>query len=398
VKPVKGFCTALLSACLLLCAGNAAHAAPQTRNNSKATPKTEVKPAVSAPEAYREVLQWATGRTQAAYLDGLFEKIERSSYRYGILPEFALAVIASEAKYGRGISFARQDSWRMYETATKRQLKSYPHVMEDLDTALSELRQIMSSSQTMDQVFLAYWCGSDRSMNTDSYAKFSEAAGKLWNGLEPYARERMRVESPDKYKSSTSYSNDAVGAESNWGGLAYGDMDGYRSKLGAMPKLASQLKSYPVEKRYAEVAKYYNKKLSDSEALVIARAVLTFCEQTDGVVDPRLVMALIKAESNFRTGAVSRVGALGLGQLMPATARGLGIRDPLDPIQNIYGCVKYLEREMHRWRGNSNKIDLVLASYNAGPGAVKKYKGVPPYTETRNYVKKVKQHYSTYTR
>jgi soluble lytic murein transglycosylase-like protein len=53
---------------------------------------------------------------------------------------------------------------------------------------------------------------------------------------------------------------------------------------------------------------------------------------------------------------------------------------------------------MHRWRGNSNKVDLVLASYNAGPGAVQKYKGVPPYKETKNYVKKVKQHYNTYTR
>jgi soluble lytic murein transglycosylase-like protein len=175
-------------------------------------------------------------------------------------------------------------------------------------------------------------------------------------------------------------------------------MKGYNSKLGAMPKLASQLKSFPVENSYASVVKYYNRRLSDAEALVIARAVLTFSEQTKGAVDPRLVMALIKAESNFRPEAVSRVGALGLGQLMPATARGLGIRNPMDPIQNIYGCVKYLERESYRWRNSENAVDLVLASYNAGSGAVSRYKGVPPYRETRNYVKIVKQNYRTYTR
>lgn len=354
--------------------------------------------AIPAQDAYREVLTWASGRNQPAYLDGLFENIERGAYRHGILPEFALAVVASEAKYGRGISFARQDSWRMFEQATKRDLKTYPHVLDDLDTSLSELRQIMSSSTTMEQVFKTYWCGSDGKMNADSYAKFADAAGKLWNGLEPYARERMKAEQPEKYKASTSFKSDNLGGKSNWAGLAYGDMDGYKSKLGAMPKLASQLKSFPVENSYAGVAKYYNKSLTDAEAVVIARAVLTFSEQTDGLVDPRLVMALIKAESNFRVKAVSPVGALGLGQLMPATARGMGIKDAFDPVQNIYGCVKYLEREMHRWRSNENKIDLVLASYNAGPGAVKKYKGVPPYKETKNYVKKVKQHYATYTR
>jgi soluble lytic murein transglycosylase-like protein len=269
---------------------------------------------------------------------------------------------------------------------------------QDLDTALSELRLIMSNSRTMDEVLLKYWCGSAGKSNTDSFPKFTEAASKLWNGLEPYARQRMKAEEPSAYKPSTNFTSDRVGSQSNWAGLAYGDMDGYKSKLGAMPTLASQLKSYPVEGSYAYVAKHYNKSLTDAEAIVIARAVLTFSDQTDGVVDPRLVMAVIKAESNFRVKAVSPAGALGLGQLMPATARGMGIKDPFDPVQNIYGCVKYLEREMHRWRNNVNKVDLVLASYNAGPGAVQKHKGIPPYKETINYVKKVKQHYAVYTR
>jgi soluble lytic murein transglycosylase-like protein len=233
-------------------------------------------------------------------------------------------------------------------------------------------------------------------MNQESYKDFAGAASQLWNAMKPYADERMRAENPEKYKAAKEKRTE--NSSNNWAGLANGDMEGYRSKLGAMPKLASQLKSFPVEESYAEVARYYNRNLSKDESLVIARAVLTFSAQTEGAVDPRLVMALIKAESNFRVKAVSPVGALGLGQLMPATARGLGIKDPFDPIQNVYGCVKYLEREMHRWRNNNNKVDLVLASYNAGPGAVKKYKGVPPYKETKNYVRKVKQHYKTYTR
>jgi soluble lytic murein transglycosylase-like protein len=84
---------------------------------------------------------------------------------------------------------------------------------------------------------------------------------------------------------------------------------------------------------------------------------------------------------------------MGLGQLMPATARSHGIKDPFDPVQNLYGCVKYLEREVHRWSGAPNMVDLIAASYNAGAGAVKKYNGVPPYNETRGFVKTVKKYY-----
>jgi soluble lytic murein transglycosylase-like protein len=360
-----------------------------------ASAATDSKP--TSQEAYREVLQWASGRAQPDYLDKLYGGIERSAYRYGILPEFALAVIGAEAKYGRGISYARQDSWQMYETATKKQLSAYPHVLDDVDTALSELRQIMSTSKTTDAVFKSYWCGSRNQVNADSYGSFSQAASKLWNALEPYAKERMKKDNPAKYGKTSG--GGGKGYDANWAALADGDLAGYQSKLGAMPKLASQLKCYPnVESSYATVAKYYNKRLTNAEATVIARSVLTFCDQTQGVVDPRLVMAVIKAESNFKPTAVSRCGALGLGQLMPATARGLGIRDPMDPVQNIYGCVKYLEREMYRWRDNKNALDLVVASYNAGAGAVQRYRGIPPYSETRNYVKIVKKHFSTYTR
>ena len=107
-------------------------------------------------------------------------------------------------------------------------------------------------------------------------------------------------------------------------------------------------------------------------------------------VDAKLIKALVKQESGFNPTAKSKAGALGLMQLMPSTAKGLGVKDPLDAKQNIEGGVKYVKSLLNRFDGN---IILALAAYNACPNAVKKYDGIPPYKETQNYVKSVLKNY-----
>jgi soluble lytic murein transglycosylase-like protein len=112
---------------------------------------------------------------------------------------------------------------------------------------------------------------------------------------------------------------------------------------------------------------------------------------TEHGVDPKLIDALVRVESGYNPKAVSRKGAMGLMQLMPETAKRLKVNDPFDPADNVRGGVKEFSRLVSRYSGN---LQLALAAYNAGEGAVSKYRGVPPYAETRSYISKILSMYT----
>jgi soluble lytic murein transglycosylase-like protein len=111
-------------------------------------------------------------------------------------------------------------------------------------------------------------------------------------------------------------------------------------------------------------------------------------------LSPALVRAIIKAESNGQRKAVSRKGAMGVMQLMPFTSKRMNVSDPFDPIENIEGGVKYIKELLATFDGN---LANTIAAYNAGPAAVKKYGGIPPYQETRQYVRRVMDLYRQYS-
>ncbi|MHB9132563.1 MAG: lytic transglycosylase domain-containing protein [Armatimonadota bacterium] len=142
-----------------------------------------------------------------------------------------------------------------------------------------------------------------------------------------------------------------------------------------------------VVQRYAEHIKRANRNISTELATKIAFNILEKSEKYN--IDPRLTVAVIAQESRFNPNAVSRAGAQGLGQLMPGTAASLGVGKPFDVEQNIEGCVCYLSTQIN----NFGRLSLALAAYNAGPGNVRRYGGIPPFRETQNYVRVIWKRY-----
>jgi hypothetical protein len=142
----------------------------------------------------------------------------------------------------------------------------------------------------------------------------------------------------------------------------------------------------PTEATYAAVLRTINPKLPVEKARAYARSVMADAWRTH--LDPRFIMSIVTVESRWRSNALSRSGARGLGQLMPATARRLGV-NAWSPSENLRGTSSYLKTLMDHFAGKPNAVKLAIAGYNAGPNAVERYHGVPPYTETRNYVVRV---------
>ena len=146
---------------------------------------------------------------------------------------------------------------------------------------------------------------------------------------------------------------------------------------------------------YRSLVRRWNRRLSEADVDKITTSILYFSDINN--LDPRLPVAMIIAESDFDLYSTSHTGAMGLSQLMPETARGLGVTNAYDPIQNIGAAVHILRGHLDSYGGAPanagmipfNQIALTMAAYNAGPGAVRKYHGVPPYRETQRYIKRV---------
>lgn len=138
---------------------------------------------------------------------------------------------------------------------------------------------------------------------------------------------------------------------------------------------------------YARTLQHFNPQLDGDTSLDLAAATIDRADREG--LDARLLVAVIAVESSWDPAARSRAGARGLGQLMPQTAAGLGV-DPDDPYENIAGAAHQLRRLIDRFAGGAaQRYALALAAYNAGSGAVLRYGGIPPYAETRAYVRRV---------
>lgn len=154
---------------------------------------------------------------------------------------------------------------------------------------------------------------------------------------------------------------------------------------------AASVPTYIVQNLVYDYAKQENPSLSDEQANYIAQAIIYYSYQYG--VNPLLITSIIRNESTFQPGVVSPAGAIGLGQLMPGTAASLGV-NPWDVGQNIEGCCSYISTQLNNFSGQADPVSDSIAAYNAGPGAVWDYGGIPPYSETINYVSNVENTYS----
>lgn len=174
--------------------------------------------------------------------------------------------------------------------------------------------------------------------------------------------------------------------------------DGSYGDDGGQPSPALSSAARAIFGSYRAAIRRFNPDLADSDLDTITNSILYFSQVNQ--IDPRLIIAMIVAESGFDIYSHSNKGAMGLGQLMPETARGMGVTDPYDPVQNIAASVRILRNHLTDYGGPLgpgvipyDKLALIMAAYNAGSGAVQKYHGVPPFHETQRYVQKVAELY-----
>jgi soluble lytic murein transglycosylase-like protein len=269
-------------------------------------------------------------------------------------------------------------------------------------TVLLQIGQQSLAATLPDSLRQAMWIEVDRPIrvlfSVDPHAKDSVRMIAAAPDGEVVAAERQEAEEAASRASmpSRSMAYSRTGDRETVAGVgASDDAAGTYNDDGGHPSAALPARARAVFGAYHAAIRKFNHRLSAEDVDTITNSVLYFSDQND--VDPRLIIAMIIAESDFNIYSRSHTGAMGLGQLMPETARNMGVTDPYDPEQNIAASVRILREHLDKYGGAPKdagkipyeQIRLIMAAYNAGPGAVKKYHGVPPYRETQRYVERV---------
>jgi soluble lytic murein transglycosylase-like protein len=210
---------------------------------------------------------------------------------------------------------------------------------------------------------------------------------------EAAARARSAREAANRRSSSRSVSAGS--------GVRLRPMGNALSGLSELARRYLSPEAQSVYPRYYAFIANHNKRLRTDEVDAIAVSILYFAQRHR--VDPRLIVALIIAESDFDPQSTSHKGAMGLGQVMPDEARAFRLTNPYDPIENVRASVNMLRMKLDMYREKGmpegqmtvRQIELAMAAYNAGAGAVKRHGGIPPYRETQRYVTRVLSLYKT---
>ena len=212
--------------------------------------------------------------------------------------------------------------------------------------------------------------------------------------IDPAGMTGIVTYTPKLYESDGADAGDTTQEQSTIAAPPFGDLDALERRFSAMiTSLTKQLAAFEssFSRAMGDLVKSYRAATPAAAPARPSNFASTIAEAGKrNELDPALLSAVIRQESGFQPRAVSSAGAIGLMQLMPQTARELGVRNPFDPEQNVDGGARYLRGLIDRYHG---RLDLALAAYNAGPGAVDKYGGVPPYPETRAYVKNILSSY-----
>jgi hypothetical protein len=305
--------------------------------------------------------------------------IKKAEFDYKINPILLIAVMEEELKFsGFAQAHVCQNNVDNGIAIPNEKVTSLPSPYNDIDCVARALaNQIDTFHGDLETAIAAYFFGTV-TMKSHNLTELDTSGKKILQNVFNFIQNN-----PDERKNGTPIKMDSTPkVVKNFKKLP---SRAYRSN----PVVVESGKPSSIEEKYVKVMRYFNKKLDQKSADEIYWSIASLHSQFPNV-DARLVMALVAVESAFRPNAVSCKGAQGLGQLMPFTSDSLNVTDPFDCSENIKGTFLYLDREFKRMGDKRYPLDLVLAAYNAGAGAVQRAGyDIPNIPETKNYVRKV---------